>query len=117
MKKLIFSMSFVFVSVMSNAQIAEVKEDGSRLKIYDDNGYKTSISVSNSGYLGGYNSSYVVVVDGSRAKIYDAKGSYQTSISMCSSCRVQNVSGSYILIKDGSRTKYYNFKGSYVKST
>ena len=107
------TLSFGFV----NAQIADVKVDGGRAKIYDDNASYTgnSVSLCSSCELSGYNNKYIVVTDGGRAKIYDYKGSYTgNSVSLCSDCYVKNVSGSAILVKDGGRTKYYDFKGSYT---
>lgn len=117
MKKIILMATMLLTLGFVKAQIAEVKEDGSYLKIYDDSGYKTSISKCSRCLLAGYNNNYVVIVDGSYIKIYNSSGNYKTSISKCSSCSVKNVSGSYILINDGSYTKYYDFKGSYIKST
>jgi len=100
-----------------NAQIGEVKVDGSAAKIYDDKGNYTGqyASLCSKCELAGYNSKYIVIIDGSAAKIYDSKGSYTGQYaSLCSNCYVKNVSASAILIKDGSVTKYYDFKGSYT---
>ena len=117
MKKLFLMATMLLMFGAVNAQIAEVKEDGSMVKIYDDRGSYTGnyVSFCSKCELAGYNSKYIVVVDGSMAKIYDSKGSYTGNyVSLCSSCYVKNVSASAILVKDGSMTKYYDFKGSYT---
>lgn len=117
MKKLLLMTTMLLTFGAVSAQIAEVKQDGSLAKIYNDQGSYTGsyISLCSSCELTGYNSKYIVVTDGSLAKIYDSKGSYTGSyISLCSSCYVKNVAASAILVKDGSLTKYYDFKGSYT---
>ena len=112
---LMATMLLIFGAV--NAQIGDVKVDGSSAKIYDDKGnysYK-SISLCSKCELSGFNSNYVVITDGSNAKIYDSKGNYTyKSISLCSNCSVKNVTPSGILIKDGNTTKIYDFKGNYT---
>jgi hypothetical protein len=59
--------------------IGTVKQNGSRIEIYDENGsYKTSISAYDG--LVGYTSTTVTVKNGSRNEIYDENGSYKTSV-------------------------------------
>ncbi len=112
---LIATMLLTFGAV--NAQIAEVKIEGSYAKIYNDEGRYSgnSIYIGSGNSLEGYNSRYIVVKEGSYAKIYDSKGSYTgNSIYIGSGNYVKNVSGSAILVKEGSYVKYYDFKGSYT---
>jgi len=115
---LLFSL-IIFSSLASQAQIAEVKVDGSYAKIYNDKGQYTGSSVYlGSNTLEGYNSEYIVVKDGSYAKIYDAKGRYTGSSVYLGKNTVKHVSQSDILVKDGSYVKYYDFTGHYTgKST
>lgn len=59
--------------------IGTVKQDGSMLRIYDENGdFKTSISICDG--LVGYTSSTVSVKDGSMTRIYDENGNFQRSV-------------------------------------
>jgi hypothetical protein len=117
MKKVILISGFALISFFSNAQIAEVKEEDRYAKIYNENGkYQTSIFMDRDGFLAGYNSRFVVIVDDKYAKIYNENGKYQASIFMDKDCKVQNVSGSNIIIKEGNRTKFYDFNGKYVRS-
>jgi hypothetical protein len=121
MKKFFLMTTMLLVFGAVNAQIAEVKQDGSYAKIYNDQGSWTgkSVSICSNCELVGYNSEYIVVKDGSYAKIYDANGSWTgKSISLCSDCYIKNVGASAILVKDGSYTKYYDFNGNWTgKST
>ena len=101
----------------ANAQIGEIKIDGSTAYIYNDQGSYSgsSISVGGGREIVGYNSRYAVVKDGSTAYIYDSKGSYSgSSISLGGGRTIKNVTGSNILVKDGSTVYYYDFKGSYT---
>lgn len=112
---LLATMLLTFGAV--NAQIAEVKQEGSYAKIYNDQGSYTGnyIRLISGAEVSGYNSKYIVVTEGSYAKIYDSDGSYTGNyIRLSSDSYVKNVSATAILIKEGSYTKYYDFKGSYT---
>jgi len=117
MKKLFLMATMLLMFGAVNAQIGDVKVDGSSAKIYDDKGKYTykSISLCSNCELSGFNSNYIVITDGSSAKIYDSQGKFTyKSISLCSNCSVKNVTPSGILIKDGSKTKIYDFEGKYT---
>ena len=59
--------------------IASVKQEGSMLRIYDENGTcKTTLSAQDG--LVGYTSSTVSVKQGSCTRIYDEDGNLQTTI-------------------------------------
>lgn len=59
--------------------IGTVKQDGSIINIYDENGnYKAYVSACDG--LVGYTSTTVTVKDGSINKIYDENGNYKTYI-------------------------------------
>lgn len=59
--------------------IGTVKQNGSRIEIYDENGrYKTSISAYDG--LVGFTGATVSVKNGSRTEIYDEDGRYKTSV-------------------------------------
>ena len=120
MKYLLLILSFTTLSIINvNAQIAEVKVDGSYAKIYNDKGQYTGSSVYvGNNTLEGYSSEFIVVKEGSYAKIYDAKGHYTGSSVYVGSNTIKHVSQSAILIREGSYVKYYDFKGHYTgKST
>ena len=117
MKKLLLMATMFLMIGVANAQIGEVKIDGSYAKIYNEQGSYSgnSIYIGSDKSVEGYNSRNIVVKDGSYAKIYDSKGSYTgNSIYLGSDKYIKNVSGSAILVKDGSYVKYYDFKGSYT---
>ncbi len=118
MKKKILLMAIMLLTFGAiNAQIAEVKEEGSYAKIYNDQGRYSgySIYIGSSYTLEGYNSSFIVVKEGSYAKIYNSNGRYTgNSIYLGSSYYIKNVTGSAILVKEGSYVKYYNFEGRYT---
>ncbi len=117
MKKFLLMATMLLIFGAVNAQIAEVKQDGSRAKIYNDQGSYTGkyMDLVSGAYVSGYNSKYIVVTEGSRVKIYDSNGSYIGKyIDLSSGSSVKNVSATTILIKEGSRTKYYDFNGSYT---
>ena len=119
MKQLLILSAFIALTLTLRAQIAEVKQDGSYAKIYNDKGQYTGNSV----YLGastleGYNDRYMVIKDGSYAKIYDDKGRYTGNSIYLGSNTIKHVSQSAILVKDGTYVKYYDFNGRYTgKST
>ena len=106
----------MFITSMLNAQISEVKIEGSYAKIYNDVGRYTGNSIHiGSNSLGGYNSNYVVIKEGSYAKIYNDSGRYTgNSIYLGNDFSIRNVSCDVILIKEGSYIKYYNFQGRYT---
>jgi hypothetical protein len=117
MKKFFLLATMLLTIGEVSAQIAEVKQDGRRALIINDQGTYTGnyISLCPSCELNGYNSKYIVITDGRRALIYNEKGSYTGNyISLCPDCYIKNVSGTAILLKDGARTLYYDFKGSYT---
>ncbi len=119
MKKLLLIATMLLTYGALNAQIAEVKQEGSYARIYNDQGSYTgnSIGLGSGALVSGYNTKYIVVTEGSYARIYDSKGSYTgNSISLGSGSGnyVKNVSANAILIKEGSYTRYYDFKGSYT---
>ena len=59
--------------------IGTVKQNGSRIEIYDEHGhYKTSISACDG--LVGFTGLTVSVKNGSRTELYDENGHYQTSV-------------------------------------
>ncbi len=117
MKKILLMAIMLLKFGVINAQIAEVKKEGSYAKIYNDQGRYSgnSIYLGSSYTLEGYNSSFIVVKEGSYAKIYNAYGRYTgNSIYLGSSYYIKNVTGSAILVKEGSYVKYYNFEGRYT---
>ena len=117
LKETVLLLLMIFISMISRAQITEVKTDGSYARIYDDKGHYTgnSIYLSSNSSLAGYSNNYIVIKDGPYAKIYDCKGHYTgNSIYLSSSAGIKNVSASAILIKDGSYVKYYDFTGHYT---
>jgi hypothetical protein len=121
--KIIALLSLIIFALLqtANAQIGEVKIDGSYAKIYNDQARYTGKSI----YLGsnktmeGYNGKHIVIKDGSYAKIYNDQAVYTgKSIYLGSDKYIKNVSAAAILIKDGSYVKYYDFEGRYTgKST
>ena len=116
--KSILTIAILLLSYsIANAQIGEVKVEGSNAKIYNENGGYTgnSISLCSSCSVAGYNSKYIVIIYGSNAQIYnDQGGNTGNTISLCESCYVKKVTSSAILIKEGGFTKYYNFKGGLI---
>ena len=118
MKNLILLLLFTFLSITINAQISEVKTDGSSVKLYNDKG-----QYSNSIYLGentllGYTTEYVLIQDASYLKIYNHKGQYTgNSIYISDLRKFKSVNESRILLKEGSYVKYYNFEGRCVNQT
>jgi len=115
---LLATLLLSFASV--NAQIGEVKKDGTLLRIYDEKGNNTGLYVSlcSSCDLAGYNSDNIVVNEGTIARIYDANGNNTGSyVSLCSGCYVKNVTKSAILVKEGSVIRYYNFSGNFLYYT
>lgn len=114
-KILIATMFLTFGAV--NAQISEIKEQGSSALIYDNNGRYSgsSIAIGGGRSIVGFNSRYAVVQSGSTAYIYDSKGSYTgASISLSGNRTIKNISGSNILVKDGKTVYYYDFNGRYT---
>lgn len=117
MKKFLLVAIMMLIYGAVNAQIGEIKNQGSTAYIYNEQASYSGYSISLSGgrEILGYNSKYAVVQDGSVAYIYDSKGSYTGySISLSSGRRIKNVTVSNILVKDGSTVYYYDFKGSYT---
>lgn len=59
--------------------IGAVKQDGSSIRIYDENGnYKSTIPAYDG--LVGYTATTVSVKDGSSTRIYDEDGNYKSTI-------------------------------------
>ena len=117
MKQLLLMATMVLMFGAANAQIAEVKQENSRAKIYNDQGSYTGkyIDLSSSANVSGYNSKFIVITEGSRSKIYDSNGSFIGKyIDLSSGSYVKNVSATAILIQEGSRTKYFDFNGTYT---
>jgi hypothetical protein len=117
MKKFLLMATMLMTFGAANAQIGEIKNQGSTAYIYNDQGSYSGYSISLSGgkEIVGNNSKYAVVKDGSTAYIYDSKGSYTGYyISLSGGKTIKNVTGSNILVKDGSTVYYYDFKGSYT---
>jgi len=117
MKKLFLMATMLLMFGAVNAQIAEVKQEGSYARIYNEQGRYTgkSIRVSSGAEVSGYNSKYIVVTEGSYARIYNDQGRYTgKSIRLSSGSYVKNVSATAILIKEGSYTRYYDFNGRYT---
>ncbi len=73
---LIATMLLTFGAV--NAQIAEVKIEGSYAKIYNDEGRYSgnSIYIGSGNYVKNVSGSAILVKEGSYVKYYDFKGSY-----------------------------------------
>jgi hypothetical protein len=117
MKKLLLSFMLPFLCLAANAQIGEVKIDGSSAKIYDERGSYSGIFIglSSGARVSGYNSKFVVITDGSQARIYDSRGTYTGGyVSLSAGCYVKNVTANAILVKEGSITRYYDFRGNYA---
>ena len=80
MKTIILMATMLLMFGAVNAQIAEVKEDGNTLKIYDDKGsYQTSFSKCSSCSVKNVSTNYILIKDGSTTKYYDFRGSYVRS--------------------------------------
>ncbi len=104
-------------SICVQAQIAEVKTEGSYARIYNDKGAYSGYSV----YLGsdktlaGYNGQFLVIKEKPYARIYNAKGTYTgNSIYLGSANYIKNVSTTVILIKEGNQIRYYDYQGHYT---
>ena len=100
-----------------DAQIADVKIEGNRAKVYNENAKFTGyfVNLCAKCELSGYNNKYIVVTNGNRAKIYDSKGRFTGYfVNLHSGAYVKNVTASAILIVEGGRTKFYDFKGRYT---
>jgi len=117
MKKIFLIATMLLTFGISNAQISEIKEQGSTALIYNESGQYSghSISIGGGRSIAGYNSHYVVVQTSSTAYIYDDKGNYTgSSISLSGGKSIKNISGSNILVKDRQSVYYYDFRGSYT---
>jgi hypothetical protein len=115
MKHFILFLFITLSCIALQAQIAEVKVEGSYAKIYNDKGQYTGSSVyKGNNTLEGYNNEYIVIKEGSYAKIYDAKGHYTGSSIYIGNNTIKHVSQTAILVKEGSYVKYYDFKGHYT---
>jgi hypothetical protein len=96
-----------------NAQIGEVKVDGTNVKIYDDNGNDTGKRLTLCGgcELSGYNSRYIVITDGTNVKIYEGDTDTGKRITLNNNGYIKKVTSSAILVKEGNTVKYYDFRG------
>lgn len=117
LNKIYIVLTLLFITSVLDAQISEVKIEGSYVKIYNDLGRYTgnSIYLGTQNSLQGYNSNYIVIKEGSYAKIYNELGRYTSnSIYLGTDNYIKNVSGGAILVKEGNYVKYYNFQGRYT---
>jgi hypothetical protein len=78
MKKLFLMATMLLMFGAVNAQIGDVKVDGSSAKIYDDKGKNTykSISLCSNCSVKNVTPSGILIKDGSTTKIYDFNGKY-----------------------------------------
>ena len=79
MKKLLLIATMLLTYGALNAQIAEVKQEGSYARIYDSKGSYTgnSISLGSSGnYVKNVSANAILIKEGSYTRYYDFKGSY-----------------------------------------
>ncbi len=121
MKKFFLMATMLFSYGVINAQIGEIKQEGSGngyLKIYDENGRYNGkfVSLCSSCEFVGNNSKYILIKESNGyAKIYDENGRYTGNyVNICSKCQIKNITSSAILISEGSITKYYDFLGKYT---
>ena len=117
MKKLLILFCLLISVEISNAQIAEVKQDGKTVKVFDDNGsLKGTTQICSSCYLGGFSSKTFVVVDGNNIKIFNHNANYRAKVNNTGSFDNVNVTNSYIILTIARKSYYYDFDGRFVKS-
>jgi hypothetical protein len=94
--------------------IGLVKEEGSNVVIYDENG-NFKCNCGGYGELKGYSTLIVVRQNGSsNAEIYDENGNFKCTCGGIGD--VVGVNGDKILRKDGSNTVMYDSNGNFVRN-
>jgi len=98
------------------AQISEIKLDSKYARIYNAKEYSgKSVYLGSDKQLAGYNSKYLVIIDGENARIYDENGDYTGHLIRLGKDKyVKNVTATDILIVEGNMTRYYDYTGTYT---
>lgn len=117
MKKVMFLLSFVFISMMASAQCNDIvfKINNGKLEKYSTSGsYKGSVTSDVIEYDCN-NEMVVVVKSNGKVEKYSYSGSYQGSIT--SDARRVRIQGDIVLVtKNNGKTEKYSFSGSYKGS-
>ena len=120
MKKLLFIISFLLMSLGIQAQqkqISYIKDDGGFYLVYDETGKKIStVSKSTVGEVVGWGIDFFVSFDGSWYKIYDSKGKKINTLSKMSVGKVVAVSGNTFTSEDGGFLKTYDKTGKKINT-
>lgn len=117
MKNLLIVFLIIISTGIANAQIAEVKQDGKVVKVFDENGkLNATTQICSSCRLGGYSSKYFVIVDGKKIQIYNYDAKFKATVNNTGSFERVNVTSSYVIVTADRKSMYYNFDGKFVKS-
>ena len=104
------------VNIHTMGQISEIKLQDRYARIYNDKQYSgKSVYLGSDKELAGFNSKYLVVIDGENARIYDENGVYTGHLIRLGTDKyVKNVTPTNILIVEGNMTRYYDYTGTYT---
>jgi hypothetical protein len=101
-----------FVEAFSNKlevfmSLADVKEDGSWLRTYDENGRQIAVMSKNNMELSGIGSEFFVCLDGSWIRTYDSNCK-QIAVMSANNMQIKSAAGQNFTCKDGSWIRTYD---------
>ena len=107
MKKVLILAGFVLSTLLANAQISDVRIEGSWIRVYDENNSQISYMNSYSMSVDGVSSSFFVATDGKTIRVYD-KNCNQISYMYSQGMTVRGASGSTFTVMDRGLIRTYD---------